>query len=46
VSLLDDAKQQIRDEAAAGAKEAVMPWILLCLVLSLLAYTKAGGKLL
>jgi hypothetical protein len=39
-SALDEGKSRIRAEAAAGAREAVMPWVVLALALSVLALSR------
>jgi hypothetical protein len=40
VGLVSKAKKAIREEAAAGAREAMMPWVLLALLMSAAALTR------
>lgn len=37
---VDTARSSVRSEAAAGARAAVMPWVALSIVLSLIALSK------
>lgn len=41
---LDEGRARIRSEAAAGAREAVMPWVLLALAMSALALTRKARR--
>ncbi len=40
MAILDDAKEALRDEAAKGARAAVMPWVMLAVALSLYAISR------
>lgn len=41
-TVTEELRAQIRAEAAAGATEAVRPWLIVIGILALAAYLKAG----
>lgn len=42
--IVDLARQAVRDEAAKGARDAMMPWVLLALALSLYAVNRKARR--